>query len=142
MYAANSQIEASALLMRDVPALNTLTEYVNHFRSELSCAGWYLYEKKDSFGIATRFENGKPKKTLCVLIRFFDRSTDTIFSLETQEPAVTPRELTSRECPWRVDSWRFGEGKTVQELRYAFAIFLAEARAGDPATAKNLWAGH
>lgn len=71
MYAANSQIEASALLMRDVPALNTLTEYVNHFRSELSCAGWYLYEKKDSFGIATRFENGKPKKTLCVLIRFF-----------------------------------------------------------------------
>ncbi len=52
-----------------------------------------------------------------------------------------PREITGRERPWRVDSWRFKEGKTFAQLERAFAVFMTEARASDPTTAKLLWAG-
>lgn len=126
----------------EVPVLKTLPEYVEHFRSELTGAGWHLYEEDGSFGIATRFKNWKPKKTPSVLIRYFDRSTETVFDLETEELKTVPRELTGRERPWRVDSWRLKEGKTLAELGNAFALFMAEARASDPVSAKNVWAGH
>ena len=125
-----------------MPALKTLAEYVAYFRSELAVAGWHLYEEEGSFGVATRFKNGKPRKTPCVLIRYFDRSTETVFDLDAEELRSMPRELTGRERPWRVYSWRFKEGKTLRELQQAFALFMEEARASDPATAKNLWAGH
>jgi len=127
---------ASAL--RDVPDLKTLGEYVEHFRSELSGAGWHLYEEEGSVGIAARFKNGKPKKIPSVLIRYFDRSTEVVFDLDAEELKTVPRELTGRERPWRVDSWRFKEGKTLAELQHAFALFLAEARASNPATAKSV----
>ena len=126
----------------DVPNLKTLTEYVEHFRAELTAAGWHLYEEDGSFGIATRFKNGKPKKTPCVMIRYFDRSTEVVFDLEAEELKTVPRELTGRERPWRIDSWRFKEGKTLAELQPASALFMAEARASDPTTAKGVWAGH
>ncbi len=58
----------------DVPDLKTLGEYVEHFRSELIGAGWHLYEEEGSVGIATRFKNGKPKKTPSVLNHLEDRS--------------------------------------------------------------------
>lgn len=64
----------------EMPLLSTLAEYVDHFRAELKSAGWHLYEDDDSFGIATRFRNGKPKKTPCVLLRYFDRGTETLFA--------------------------------------------------------------
>lgn len=126
----------------DVPNLKTLAEYVEHFRAEFIGAGWHLYEEDGSFGIATRFKNGKPKKTPSVMIRYFDRSTEVVFDLEAEELRTIPRELTGRERPWRVDSWRFKEGETVAELERAFALFIAEARASDPATAKGVWSGH
>ena len=109
-----------------------VAELIEHFRSELIGAGWDLYEEEGSFGIATRFKNGKPKKTASVLIRYFDRSTEVVFDLEAEELKTVPRELTGREKPWRVDSWRFKEGKTMAELQRAFAHFMAEARASNP----------
>ena len=126
----------------DVPDFRTLAEYVDHFRAELIGAGWHLYEEDGSLGIATRFKNGKPKKTPSVMIRFFDRSTEVVFDLDSEDLRTIPRELTGRERPWRVDSWRFEEGKTLAELQRAFAMFMAEARASDPSTAKGVWAGH
>lgn len=126
----------------DVPVFGTLAEYAQHFGPELVNAGWHLYEESDSFGIAARFKSGKPKKTPCVLICYIDRSTETIFDMDTQEQRTVPRQLTGRERPWRIDSWRFKEGRSVGELMQAFAVFIVEARASDPTTAKNLWAGH
>lgn len=137
---ATPRVVAPAL--PDVPNLKTLAEYVEHFRAELIGAGWHLYEEDGSFGIAMRFKNGKPKKTSSVMIRYFDRSTEVVFDLEAEELRTIPRDLTGRERPWRVDSWRFKEGKTLAELHRAFALFMAEARASDPATAKGVWAGH
>ena len=143
LRAANEQVTPPVVsALPDVPDLKTLAEYVEHFRSELIGAGWHLYEEEGSFGIATRFKNGKPKKTSSVLIRYFDRSTEVVFDLDEEELKTVPRELTGRERPWRVDSWRFKEGKTLAELQRAFALFMAEARASNPATAKSVWAGH
>lgn len=136
-HAASAQPSAIAT----VPALNTLAEYIQHFRAELAGVDWYLYEEEDSFGIATRFKNGKPKKTPSVLIRYFDPTEEPNFDLQSGELKTVRRELTGRERPWRVDSWRFKEGKTFARLEHAFAVFLSEARASDPATAKTLWAG-
>ena len=143
LRAANEQVTPPVVsALPDVPDLKTLAQYIEHFRSELIGAGWHLYEEEGSFGIATRFKNGKPKKTASVLIRYFDRSTEVVFDLEAEELKTVPRELTGREKPWRVDSWRFKEGKTMAELQRAFAHFMAEARASNLATAKSVWAGH
>lgn len=125
-----------------VPVFGTLAEYAQHFKPELVGAGWHIYEDSDSFGIAARFKNGKPKKTPSVQIRYFDRSTETVFNMDAQEQRTVQRQTTGRERPWRIDSWRFREGKAVRELSHAFALFIAEARASDPVTAKNLWASH
>jgi len=141
--ATNELASAPALpVLPEVPILKTLNEYVEFYRSELTAAGWHLYEDSDSFGIAARFKNGKPKKTSSVLIRYFDPRTETVFDLESEELKVVSRELTGRERPWRVDSWRFKTGKTFAEIQSAFAHFLCEVRASDPDTAKNVWAGH
>jgi hypothetical protein len=124
------------------PKPETLTSYVQHFRSELIAAGWHLYEEEASFGIATRFKNGKPKKTPSVLIRYFDPSTETFLDPESGGLRTQQRGLTGRERPWRVDSWRFKEGRTFSQLEHAFALFIQEALASNPATAKLILSGH
>lgn len=140
--ASNVQADPEPVALPEVPLFGSLGEYAEYYKAELVVAGWHIAEEIDSFGIATRFKNGKPKKTPSVLIRFFDRSTELVFDMDSQEQRAVPRVLTGHERPWRVDSWRFREGKAVRELRHAFAVFIAEARASRPATAKNLWAGH
>ena len=140
--ASNVQADPAPVALPDVPLFGSLGEYAEHFKAELAAAGWHVCQESDSFGIATRFKNGKPKKTPSVLIRYFDRSTELVFDMDSQEQRTVPRALTGHERPWRVDSWRFKEGKAVRELRHAFAVFIAEARASSPTTAKNLWAGH
>lgn len=140
--ASNVRANPAPVALPEVPLFGSLGEYAEYFKVELAAAGWHICEDSDSFGIATRFKNSKPKKTPSVLIRYFDRSTELVFDMDSQEQRVVPRELTAHERPWRVDSWRFKEGKSVRELRHAFALFIAEARASSPATAKNLWAGH
>jgi len=143
LSATNEQaVSPSALPHPDIPVLATLAEYVDYFRPELVHAGWHLYEELDTLGLATRFKNGKPKKTPSVLLRHFDRSTQSILNLNTKEWETVPREETGRERPWRVDSWRFKEGKTFREIERAIEVFIAEARASNPEDAKSLWAGH
>jgi hypothetical protein len=141
LRATNEQAAPPVAPLPEVPILGALTEYIQYFHSELTGAGWHSYEEKNSFGITARFKNGQPKKTPSVLIRYLDRSTETVFDLDARELRTASREMTGRERPWRVDSWRFKEGKTFAELERAFALFLAEARASDPTTAKNVWAG-
>lgn len=140
LRATNAQ--AAPPVISDIPILETFAEYVQHFRSELTAAGWHLHEEEGAFGVGARFKNGKPKKTPTILIRYFDPSTETVFDPDAGELKTVPREITGHEKPWRVDSWRFKQGKTFAQLERAFALFMEEARASDPATAKNVWAGH
>lgn len=126
----------------DFPRLETLPAYAQQFGPELTAAGWYIYEDETSFGVATCFKSGKPKKTPSVLIRYFDPSTETAFDSESGEEKTVTREITGHERPWRVDSWRFKAGRTFGQLERAFALFIEEVRASDPATAKPIFSGH
>jgi hypothetical protein len=109
-----------------------LEAYVELVREELVARGWHLHERVDSFGVGTRFKNGRPRKTPSVLIGYFDPTSETMIDLEGEEVSVA-RQLTGRERPWRVDSWRFTQGKTFSTLSRAFACFLEELRSSDPA---------
>ena len=122
-------------------AHQALAYHAQPYRAELLAAGWHLYEE-EGFGISGRFKNGKPKKTPSVWIRYFDRSTENVLDLESGEFVTITREFTRQPRPWRVDSWRFAEGKSLADLPAAFALFLEEAGASDPFTAKGVWAGH
>ena len=126
----------------DFPRLETLAAYARRFRSELDAAGWYICEDETSLGVATYFKNGKPKKTPTVLIRYFDPSTETELDLDSGDERIVPKKTTGHERPWRVDSWRFKVGRTFSQLERAFALFIEEARASDPATAKPIFSAH
>jgi hypothetical protein len=132
LCATNAQAAPPLPELPAVPIFGTLAEYAEHFRPELAGAGWHIYEESNSFGIATRFKNGKPKKTPCILVSYFDPSTATEFDMDTGEQRTVARQPTGFERPWRIDSWRFKEGKTVREVGQAFTVFMAEARASDP----------
>lgn len=131
--------EATAPVISDIPLRDALPEYIELFSPELQSAGWYIFKSETSFGIGTFFKNGKPRKTPSVSIQYFDRSIETVFDLHSGELVQIKKELTGRERPWRVDSWRFKEGKALAQLHHAFELFIQEARASDPVTAKVLF---
>jgi hypothetical protein len=131
--------EAAPPVISDIPTLETLTEYIECFGPEFQAAGWHIYQSETSFAIATHFKNGKPRKTPSVSIQYFDRSTETVVDLGSGELTQVKKDFTGRERPWRVDSWRFKEGKSFAQLSRAFELFVQEARASDPATAKVLF---
>lgn len=131
--------EAEPPVVSDVPTLETLTAYAQHFSPELRAAGWHIYESETSFAVATHFKNGKPRKTPSVSIQYFDPSTETVFDLESGDVKTVTKDLTGHEKPWRIDSWRFKKGKSFGHLQRAFELFIQEARASDPATAKVLF---
>ena len=132
--------EAAPLLVSDIPTLGTLSEYIERFGPELRAAGWHISQSETSFAIGTYFKNGKPRKTPSVSIQYFDPSIETAFDLDSGLLAEVRKEPSGRERPWRVDCWRFREGKTFAQLHRAFELFIQEARASDPATAKVLFA--
>jgi hypothetical protein len=111
-----------------IPDHPTLGAYADAFRAELQAAGWHVYENETSLGVATFLKNGKPKKTTSASIQFMDRSVETVFDLETGELKEVPRALTGRERPWRVDSVRLSQGKSLSELKQAMALFIGEVR--------------
>jgi len=131
--------EVKSLAVSDIPNFETLSEYVARFESELRAAGWHIFTSETSFAIGTYFKNGKPRKTPSVAIQYCDRSFLMVMDLDTGRVAPVEQELTGRERPWRVDSWRFKEAKTFTELPHAFKLFIQEAQASDPATAKVLF---
>jgi hypothetical protein len=125
-----------------IPALDSLPAYADYFRAELEAAGWHVHQETHLLGVGGYFKNGKPKKTLSVAIQFMDRSTDFEFDLETGDFVEVKKISTGRERPWRVDSWRFREGKTYGRLGSAIEKFLEEVHASDAKDSKGMYAGH
>ena len=151
-------LKPPARVIPDVPNLPSLVAYVEHYRAELTAAGWHLYEEADSFGVGTRFKNGKPKKTPSVWLRYLlpdpESSTPRIETVALVLSISPPGEFMSHvetiekpgrprtPRPWRVDSWRLPTGKTFPDLQSAFALLIDEARLSDPVTAKGAFSGH
>lgn len=133
--ALNSAVEA--LPHAGIPDHPTLAAYADAFRAELQAAGWHVYENETSFGVATLQKNGKPKKKPSASIQFMDRSVETVFDPDTGELKTVPRALTGRERPWRVDSVRLSQGKSLTELKQAMALFISEARGIHSETKSN-----
>lgn len=124
--------------LSNLPSFETLLEYSKYLIPELRVAGWHIYETETSFAIATHFKNGKPRKTPSISIQYVDPNFETIFDIESGEIKTVPRELTGREKPWLVDSWRFHRGRSFSILKKAFELFIEEAQVSDPTTAKVL----
>ncbi len=118
----------------DGPALPTLREYTERYLPELIKDGWHVVHTDISIGLATYFKNGKPRKTPTISIQYLDPAaqTDLLFDPDKGELIDLPHDFTGRERPWRVDSWRFKQGKSFAVLRKAFELFITEARAGLP----------
>jgi hypothetical protein len=145
-------------IVPDIPNLGALAAYVEHYRAELTAAGWHLYEEPSSFGVATRYKKGTPKKTPSIWLRYFEPNvgtstetfTDTALvlsvgadgELESHVETIEQKPATRRPArPWRVDSWRLPTGKTFRDLQPAFALFIDEVRSSDPVTAKGAFSG-
>jgi hypothetical protein len=134
--------EAAPPVISAIPTLETLTEYIERFGPEFQAAGWHICQSETSFAIATHFKNGKPRKTPSVSVEYFDPGIETIVDMHSGELTQVMKDLTGRERPWRVDSWRFKQGKSFAQLHRAFELFIEEARASDPATAKVLFSSN
>jgi hypothetical protein len=126
-----------------LPKFESLEEYAAHLRPEFEKAGWHIHSEPNLFGVGVYFKNGKPKKTPSVAIRYFDpKDEDDAFYTSTgMNDASLASGITGRERPWRVDSWRFKEGKTFKKLHAAMEVFVHEVRASDPKEAKGMFAG-
>ena len=125
-----------------LPEFETLQQYADYLRPELQRAGWYIHEGPNMLGVGTCFKNGKPRKTPSIAVAFFVRSTDLVWDIECDDLVEVKRESTGQERPWRVDSWRFKEGKSFRLLHSAVEMFLSEVRDSDPQLAKGMFAGH
>jgi hypothetical protein len=115
------------------PVFETLSQYTAHFRGDYKRAGWHIHDSEDgsSFGVGGFFKNGKPKKTATVGIGYYEPG-DMIFNPHSGEAEFVRRAPSSRDRPWRVDSWRYKQGKTFHSLRDAVRAFHEEVLASDP----------
>lgn len=120
----------------------SISSFAEEYRDTLAALGWHIHEEEEFFGVGGYFKNGKPRKTASVAIAFYDRSTEEVFDETINDFVEVKRELTGRERPWRVDSWRFREGKTFSSLPSALQLFLQEVRDSDPENSKGMFAGH
>jgi len=125
-----------------LPRFETVEKYIALLKNEFEGAGWYIHQDNGSFGVGTCFKNGKPKKTPSVAVCYIDRSTELVWDSEKSDFVTVEKEPTSRERPWRVDSWRFKEGKSFGVLHSAMELFVKEVRASNPQQAKGMYAGH
>ena len=125
-----------------IPQHESISSFADEYRDTLAALGWHIHEEEQFFGVGGYFKNGKPRKGPSVAISFFDRSTEEVFDATINDFVEVKRELTGRERPWRVDSWRFREGKTFSLLPSALQLFLQEVRDSDPESAKGMFAGH
>lgn len=116
-----------------LPKLDTLQQYMDYLRPELESAGWCIHQENNMIGVGTRFKNGKPKKKPIISLQYFDKSTDEIWDLEKNELVPKKKERTGLERPWRVDSWRFKNGRSFGNLHSAIEVFIKDVRDSDPA---------
>jgi hypothetical protein len=133
----NAQAFESAL-----PKYESFDQYADFLKKEFEHAGWYVYQSDGLFGVGTCFKNGKPKKTPSIAVSYINRSNDIVWDLEKDNLVTLKKEPTGRERPWRVDSWRFKEGRSFRSLHSAMELFVEEVRASDPQQSKNMFAGH
>ena len=124
------------------PRFDTLQKYANFLRPDLESVGWYIYQEHDMFGVGTSFKNGQPKKTPSIAVRYIDRTDDVSYDFESNSFVDIKKELTGRERPWRVDSWRFKEGKSFGLLHTAVELLMDEIKASNPLEAKGMFSGH
>jgi len=134
--------EAQEQFAGQPPEFDTLGGYADHYRSQFEASGWYVHESDASLGVGGFFQNGKPKNTPSVLISCFDRSTETVFDFKSGDFVEVQKTRTGRERPWRVDCWRFKEGRSFGSLSPAIRLFLEEVQASRPDSAKGMYAGH
>lgn len=122
-----------------IPRLETIDLYIQKFSQLLTDRGWIVSGDNDNLAVFSKFKNGKVRKGPAVSLVFYDRSTEERLNYDTLEFEVVERQLTGRERPWRVDSWRFGEGQTYSTLKGAMTCFITEALNIDPiyGTPKN-----
>ena len=125
-----------------LPRLESLSEYISLLEAKYENAGWHIHKSDEMFGVGSYFKNGKPKKTPSIAIAFFDPSTEVVWDIEANGLVEKQRSLTGRERPWRVDSWRFKEGKTFGLLYSAMELFMEEVEASNPTETKGMYAGH
>lgn len=125
-----------------LPVFDTLQKYGDYLRNEFREGGWHVHEEPNMLGVGTCFKNGKPRKTPSIAVTFFDRTTDFVWDIEVDNVVEAKRELTGRERPWRVDSWRFKQGRSFGSLYSAMELFISEVRGSDPRLAKQMFAGH
>lgn len=125
-----------------LPQFDTLQQYAYHLSPELETAGWNILRENDFFGVGTCFKNGKPKKTPSIAVTYIERNTDDVFDPDRNEFVAVKKEPTGRERPWRLDSWRFKEGKSFRLLHSAIEAMTEEVRASTPQGAKDMYAGH
>ncbi len=117
-----------------IPVFSTLAEYAEYLRDTLHSKGWNVIEQTNTLGVGLFFKNGKPKKTLNIYIEFVDRSTDVVFDWETGETTSQPRNMTGRERPWSVTSWRRDRSRSFVDLHHAASFFAEEALLYEPPT--------
>ena len=137
-----TNIVSTEVFKSALPQFDTLLQYSAYLKSELASAGWYIYQLDDLLGVGTLFKNGEPKKTPSIAIRYIERSNDVLVDIGEDELVPIKLEPTGIGRPWRVDSWRFKEGKSFGLLHSAMCLFIEEVRASDPQQAKGMFAGH
>ena len=125
-----------------LPIFETLDKYVTILKPEFEAAGWFVHEPGLHFGVGTYFKNGKPKKTPSIAISYFGTDGDDEFDTDQNENAESFYIGYSGERPWRVDSWRFAQGRTFKHLDSAMKCFVTEVRESNPNEAKSMFAGH
>ncbi len=134
--------EAISSFKPPLPSFGSLKEYADHLRPEFEQAGWYIHQTDNTFGVGTCFKNGKPKKTPSIAVAFYDTSRETVWDFDQDDFVEVEKEPSGRERPWRVDSWRFKQGKTFGLLHSAMEMFVEEVRGSSPEEAKGMFAGH
>jgi hypothetical protein len=120
------------------PAFSNLAAYAEHFRDQLIQQGWCVHEGPHQLAVGGRFKNGAPKKTPSVALTCYDGGHAWVW--DDDAGAMVQRAIVSSEQsrPWRVDSWRFAEGRRFKLLTVAAEVFLSEAFKSDPAIARGL----
>lgn len=119
----------------EAPVFATLPEYAAHFIELWTRRGWHVRSDEQSLSVGTYFKNGKPKKCAAISLQYFGASVQWVWDDDVENMIQREVPLTSQSRPWRVDSWRFSQGKTFKSLEKAAALFLEEVEASDPAQA-------
>jgi hypothetical protein len=120
------------------PAFSSLAAYAEHFRDQLIQQGWCVHKGPHQLAVGGRFKNGAPKKTPSIALACHDGGHSWVW--DDDAGMMVQRAIVSSEQsrPWRVDSWRFTEGRRFKLLTAAAEVFLTEVFDSDPTIARGM----